>query len=107
MSALASVRYGLLQERGNGYWTAMAVVSDDWRQKMDETLSVIEKARPSNNPTLEDIGRLHELHARHEREAGRYDRAEAADERAKRVRALTRRAPPRDKSHPRSSCHGD
>jgi hypothetical protein len=69
---------------------------DDRHQKLEETISVIEKAKPSNNPTHEDIARLHELHARHEREAGRHERAEAAEKRARRVRAQIRRAPPRD-----------
>jgi len=72
----------------------VTAVDDAWRQRLQEPLEVIEKAKPSNNPTLEDIACLHELHARHEREAGRDERAEAAEERARRVRAQMRDAPP-------------
>jgi hypothetical protein len=44
------------------------------------------RADPRNDPTSEDIAHLHEVHAQHEREAGREDRAAAADERARHVR---------------------
>ena len=64
--------------------------------ELEDELSVLERAKPSNNPTPEDIARLHELHARHEREAGRYERAEAAEERARHARASARRASPPD-----------
>jgi hypothetical protein len=43
---------------------------------------------PRNNPTAEDIARFHELHARYEREAGREERAVAAEDRKRRARML-------------------
>ena len=51
-----------------------------------ETLDAVQRAHPHQNPTLEDIAHLHEVHARHERDAGREDQAAAAEERARRVR---------------------
>ena len=57
-------------------------------EELQETLSVVRKANPRNNRSLGDIARLHELHARHEREAGRLERAAAAEERARRIRLL-------------------
>lgn len=58
-------------------------------RQIDETLSVLRQANPRNQPTVEDIARLHELHARHEREAGREGSAVVAEERARNVRART------------------
>jgi hypothetical protein len=57
-------------------------------EDIQETLSVIRRAHPRNNPGVEDIARLHELHARHERKAGNPERAAAAEERARRIREL-------------------
>ena len=51
-----------------------------------ETLEAIRRTRPGNHPSAEDIAHLHDVHARHEREAGRADRAAAAEERARRAR---------------------
>jgi hypothetical protein len=53
------------------------------RRKSEETLDAVLRADPHNDPTLEDMANLHEVHARHEREAGREERAAAADERAR------------------------
>jgi hypothetical protein len=51
-----------------------------------ETLEALRRVDPRRNPSVEDIANLHEVHARHEREAGREDRAAAAEERARRTR---------------------
>jgi hypothetical protein len=51
-----------------------------------ETISMLRRVQPSNGPSLEDIARFHELHAAHERKAGRIQNAEAADERARTAR---------------------
>ena len=51
-----------------------------------ETIEALRRANPTNQPSPEDIAHLHDVHARHEREAGRNDRAAAADERARRAR---------------------
>jgi hypothetical protein len=56
------------------------------RRRAEETLEALLRADPRNDPTSEDIAYLHEVHARHEREAGREDRAAAAEGRARRVR---------------------
>jgi hypothetical protein len=56
-----------------------------------ETAEVAVRVNPQNNPSLEEIARFHELHARHERELGREDTARAAEERARRARALAKR----------------
>jgi predicted ATPase len=53
-----------------------------------ETAEIVERLNPRNHPTLDDIARLHELHAQHERELGYEEKALAAEERARRVRAL-------------------
>lgn len=53
-----------------------------------ETAETLERVNPRNHPTLEDIARFHELHARHERELGHEAKALAAEERASRARAL-------------------
>jgi hypothetical protein len=49
-----------------------------------ETLALL--ARQHHPPTREEIVRVHELHARHERECGRVERARAAEQRAARAR---------------------
>jgi len=56
------------------------------RRRVQETLDAVSRADPRNDPTPEDIAYLHEVHARHEREAGREDRAALADERARHAR---------------------
>jgi len=56
------------------------------RRLIQETLGVLQLVHPANHPSAEDIALLHELHARHERQAGREDTAAAADLRAYRVR---------------------
>ena len=56
------------------------------RRRVQETLDAIRRADPRRHPSSEDIAHLHEVHARHEREAGREDRAAAADERARQAR---------------------
>ena len=55
-----------------------------------ETMEALQRADPGNDPSPEDIAHLHEVHARHEREAGREDRAAAAGERARRARKRAR-----------------
>jgi hypothetical protein len=65
-------------------------MDDNWSERarrLEETRSVIRRADPRNNPSAEDIARLHEAHARHERSFGREDNALAAEERARRARA--------------------
>jgi hypothetical protein len=64
-------------------------VESHWSERVrrfEETLSVVRRAHPRNQPSVEDIVRLHEVHARHEREDGREENALAAEERARRVR---------------------
>jgi hypothetical protein len=51
-----------------------------------ETLEILRRAHPRNNPRAEDIAALHELHAQHERSEGRLERADAAEERAQHAR---------------------
>lgn len=55
-----------------------------------ETLEAIQRAHPSNDPSIEDIANLHEVHARHEREDGYEERAVAAEERARQTRKRAR-----------------
>jgi len=54
--------------------------------RLREALVVIAQAHPRNLPSYEEIACLHELHAAHEREHGREDRAAAAELRALRAR---------------------
>ena len=54
------------------------------------TLEALRRVNPRNNPTAEDIAYLHEVHAQHEAEMGRPERAAAAQERARRSRRLNR-----------------
>jgi hypothetical protein len=51
-----------------------------------ETLEALRRVKRRNQPSPEDIAHLHDVHARHEREAGREDRAAAAEERARHAR---------------------
>jgi hypothetical protein len=53
-----------------------------------ETAESVERMNPRNNPTLEEIARFHELHARHEHELGHEATARAARKRAHNVRKL-------------------
>jgi hypothetical protein len=53
-----------------------------------ETVEALERVSRRNNPTLEEVARFHELHARHERELGHEQTARAAEERARHARAL-------------------
>lgn len=62
----------------------MAEPSDRIRRSR-ETVEALRRAYPTNHPTGEDIAHLHDVHARHEREAGREDRAVAAEGRARRA----------------------
>jgi hypothetical protein len=55
-----------------------------------ETLEALGRVDLRNNPTAEDIAHLHEVHAQHEAEMGRPERAAAAKERADRSRRLSR-----------------
>jgi hypothetical protein len=55
-------------------------------RRAKETIDAVSRVDPSKHPTAEDIAHLHEIHARHEREAGREDRAAAADKRARLAR---------------------
>jgi hypothetical protein len=52
-------------------------------KRIAETIEVLRRAHPRNNPSAADIAALHELHARHERSEGRDERADAAEERAR------------------------
>ena len=52
----------------------------------EETHEAVQRAHPHHNPTVEDIAHLHEVHARHERDAGHDEQAVAAEERARRTR---------------------
>ena len=51
-----------------------------------ETLDAVQRAHPHEHPTAEDIAHLHEVHAKHERDAGHEEQAAAAEERARRAR---------------------
>jgi hypothetical protein len=55
-------------------------------RQLRSTLSAIRRVHPRNHPSVDEIARFHELHARHERDEGREDRAVAAEERARRIR---------------------
>lgn len=69
-------------------------VDDYWSERVrqiEETLSLLRRAHPRNQPSDEDIVRLHEIHARHEREVGKEGNAVAAEERARRARARAAR----------------
>ena len=68
-------------------------------QRIEETLRVLKQAHPDSQPTPEDIARLHDLHATHERQAGREGTALAAEARARHARALTRRRAQRSPKH--------
>lgn len=59
---------------------------------IEETAETLERVNPRNSPTLEEIAQFHELHARHERELGHEANARAAEERARRARALAARS---------------
>lgn len=52
---------------------------------------VLQRARPSEHPDAAEIIALHELHAEHERSAGRGESAERAQGRANRIRRLVER----------------
>jgi hypothetical protein len=56
------------------------------RRRVAETLEAVRRADPRRHPSSEDIAHLHDVHARHEREAGRDERADAAEERARQTR---------------------
>jgi len=60
------------------------------RRRARETLEALRRADPKRNPTADDVAHLHEVHARHEREAGREERAAAAEERARQARERDR-----------------
>ena len=51
-----------------------------------ETLEALRRIKSRHDPDADDIAYLHEVHARHEREAGREERAAAAERRAQRAR---------------------
>ena len=50
------------------------------------TLEMVQRVHPGANPTPEDVAAFHELHAEHERAAGRPERAAEAERRAERAR---------------------
>jgi hypothetical protein len=54
-----------------------------------ETIEVLRRADPRNDPRPDDVAALHEVHAAHERKHGREERAEAAEQRARRARLRT------------------
>jgi hypothetical protein len=60
------------------------------RRRTRETLDALRRVDPRNHPTAEDIAHLHDVHARHEAEMDRPDRAAAAKKRADRSRRLNR-----------------
>ena len=51
-----------------------------------ETLAAVRRIDPRNDPCTEDLAALHEIHAAHERKRGHDERAEAAQQRAERLR---------------------
>ena len=53
---------------------------------------ILRQARPSEHPASAEIIALHELHAEHERSAGRDASADAAQRRANRIRRLSVRS---------------
>ena len=55
-------------------------------RRAKETIDAVSRVDPRKHPTAADIAHLHEIHARHEREAGREDRAAAAEKRARLAR---------------------
>ena len=71
-----------------------------------ETAEFLERVNPRNHPTLEDIARFHELHARHERDLGHEQTALAAIERARRARTLLAKWLVSARMDPRNNPHG-
>jgi hypothetical protein len=63
--------------------------TDERVRRSRETIDAVRRVNPQNNPTPEDIAHLHDVHAQHEAEMGRPDRAAAAKERACRTRRLS------------------
>jgi len=76
---------GGIGPRQTGYAADVDEVSAR-RRRTEETREAVLRADPRNDPTPEDIAHLHDVHARHEREAGREERAVAAEERARHAR---------------------
>jgi hypothetical protein len=62
--------------------------TDERVRRSRETLDALQRVSPRNNPTTDDIAHLHDVHAQHEAELGRPDRAAAARARADRTRRL-------------------
>ena len=55
--------------------------------EISETLEITRRVHPAKNPDAKTIAEFHELHAKHERNHGRIERAEEAERRAARARA--------------------
>jgi len=58
-----------------------------------ETTEAIKHLNLRNNPTLEEIARFHDLHARHERRLDHEANARAAEQRARHARAILAKRP--------------
>ena len=65
------------------------------RKRAKETLEILARLKAEVDPDLETIAELHEIHARHEREAGREENALRADARAAHARARAAEQSPR------------
>ena len=61
-----------------------------------ETIEALQRVDSRSHPSAEDIAHLHDVHADHERGAGREDRAAAAEERARHARERPRSADVKD-----------
>ncbi len=55
-------------------------------REAQETIEVLRKVHPANNPDVAQIAEFFELHAAHERKRGRIENAERAAQRAARLR---------------------
>jgi hypothetical protein len=55
-------------------------------RQLRRTISALRRVHPRNHPSADEIARFLELHARHERDEGREERAATTEERARRVR---------------------
>ena len=66
-------------------WVRASAMDNPWSERIrqiEETLSLLRRAEPRNQPSVEDIARLHELLARDEHGCGHEDTARAEEERA-------------------------
>ena len=86
---------GVREDSECAVWESLSAEMDALKRHLSvrvrtarETVEALDRVNPRNNPSLEEIARFHELHARHERDFGHERNARAAEERARRARGL-------------------